>query len=91
MKTRPSLKPYPTKVRGKTQQVRGISSVYHSSAQLTTIHKLVLEKNLSDIPGESDWHLTAFLIARAEYDIARATDDELEALAACLPCGGQNA
>ena len=90
MKTRPSLKPYPTKVRGKTQQVRGISSVYHTMPQLSPIHKLVLEKNLSDIPG-SDWHLTAFLISYAQYDLARATDDELEFLAAGLPCGGQDA
>jgi hypothetical protein len=91
MKTRSSLKPYTHKVRGKTQQVRGISSVYHTMPRLTTIHKLVLGQNLSDIPGESDWHLTAFLISYAQYDIARMSDDELEFLAAGLPCGGQDA
>ena len=91
MKIRPSLKPYTHKIRGKNQQVRGISQFYHTTPRLTTIHKLVLEQNLSDIPGGDDWPLTAFWISAAQNDIARMTDDQLEILAAGLPCEGQDA
>jgi hypothetical protein len=62
-----------------------------NAPRLTTIHKLVLGQNLSDIPGGTNWILTAFLIARAEYDISRLSDDQLEILAAGLPCGGCDA
>jgi hypothetical protein len=48
MKTRASLKPYTHKVRGKNQQVRGISSVYHTMPQLSPIHKLFLGQKSSD-------------------------------------------
>jgi hypothetical protein len=59
-----------------------------NAPRLTTIHKLVLGQNLSDIPCDDNLHLTAFLISYAQYDLARMSDDQLEILAGGLPCGG---
>lgn len=91
MKKEPNLNPYSSKARGKKQINRAYSKFYHNSPGLTTLHKLVLEQNLSDIPGGDNWHLTAFLISNAEYDLARMSDEQLETLVAGLPCGGYDA
>lgn len=87
MRKKLCLNSHPTGVRGKKQEKIIYSKFYHNSPGLTSIHKLVLGRNLSDFPGGDNWLLTAFLIGSVQHDLATMSEDELEILAAGVPCG----
>ena len=81
------LKPHSTGVRGKKQEKISYRKFYHNSPGSTSLHKLVLGRNLSDFPGGGNWLLTAFLIGCVQHDLATMSEEELEILAAGVPCG----